>query len=188
MTPDATRFLMSICHAMDRSLFAGDAIYYTLRGYDSGRELSLSADIDSPVFGEGFRTTVSIANVRGRPGYICDVKCEAAWPELVSAAQSLAEWLEARALNYDISCSGSHRSWMRFRVYGVSQGLALQLMGQWGGVQLGADERLVGDLRDFEARLQEASREVSKVAEEFQTWRSQRWSSEAEGQIAAVGG
>lgn len=142
----------------------------------------MSADFDSPVLGEGFRTTVSIANVRGRPGYICDVKCEAAWAELVNAAQSLAEWLEARALNYDISCSGSHRSWMRFRVYGVSQGLALQLMGQWGGVQLGADEKLVGDLRDFEARLQEASREVTRVAEQFQTWRAQRWTSEAEAQ------
>lgn len=148
----------------------------------------MSVGIESPVFGDGFRTTVSLANVRGRPGYICDVKCEAAWPELVSAAQALAEWIEARALNYDVTCSGSNRSWMRFRVYGVSQGLALQLVEQWGGVQLRPDEKLFGDLRHFEARLQEASREVSRVAEQFQVWRSQHWAAEADiAQATSVG-
>lgn len=146
----------------------------------------LAANVDAPVFGEGFRTTVSITNVRGTPGYICDVKCEAAWPDLVSAAQVLADWLEARGLNYDVTCSGSHRSWMRFRVYGVSQRVALQLVGQWGGIQSGVDDKLAGDLRHFEARLQEASREVSRVAEQFQTWRAQRWFAETDAKPTAV--
>lgn len=146
----------------------------------------MAANVDEPVLGDGFRTTVSIANVRGKPGYICDVKCEADWPDLVSAAQGLADWLEARALNYDITCSGSHRSWMRFRVYGVSQGVALQLIAVWGGIQLGADEKLVGDLRHFEARLQEASREVTRVAEQFQIWRAQHWDAETAMHSAAA--
>lgn len=147
----------------------------------------LAANVDAPVFVEGFRTTVSITNLRGTPGYICDVKCEAAWPDLVGAAQGLADWLEARALNYDVTCSGSHRSWMRFRVYGVSQQVALQLVGQWGGIQLGADEKLAGDLRHFEARLQEASREVARVAEQFQNWRAQRLCAETDARPSAVG-
>lgn len=153
---------------MNATLSPGDAIYYALEDADSRRELSLSSDVVAPGFSDGFRTTVSISSVRGRPGYDCDVKCESSWPEVVDAARHLAEWLEAQGFHHDVFCSGSSRAWIRFRIFSVSELVAIELMKKWAGVQIIDDRRDVCDLDQFEARLLNVTREFARVAEQLQ--------------------
>jgi hypothetical protein len=171
---------MSMRHGMNLPLFVCDVVYYSLCGSDSRRERSLSADIDDALLNDGLRTTVSLMNVRGRQGFVCDVKYEATWPELVSASQVLADWLEEKALFYEVTCSGSQKSWIRFRVYGIADSLALPFIQQWAGLSLCADDRLNSDMRHCEARLLEASRAILQVAEQFQGWRGRPFALDAE--------